>query len=448
MVRSGEHELAGLDARLKSLEELHARRAEYGDAPRALLAQANGKVGQRGAVADYLEVDAGYERAVEACLGDLLQHVIVEQPEHAVAGFDIIREQQAGRCGFLIAGAGSESHDGSLSASANGTTEIAPDGLVDLGSVVRVNGPYSEMIRRAAGEAWIADSYDRAAGAAALTALPIATMAGDVFRGPHLVAGGTPQDTRGILETKREIKDLTARIAEERERLYKLAEETAGLEAVIAHASSAIAALQTDRHDHEKAMVGLEAQLLRASEDATRIAQKREQLARERRQAEEERDALERRQEEAYASIVRLEHEQRRAEELLTAAQRRLMESREATEGLSRRAAEAGAAHAALVERATGLAADVQRLDDAAVDLESRAAALTDELANTRRRIDDLRAAVVTGEEQLDRDVRSLEALRVEVAQADDAVSTLRWPSEYRAPTRLPSTIRGRLAPA
>jgi chromosome segregation protein len=427
MVRSGEHELAGLDARLKSLEELHARRAEYGDAPRALLAQANGKVGQRGAVADYLEVEAGYERAVEACLGDLLQHVIVERPEQAAAGFELVREQQAGRCGFLIAGV-SDADGGSLPASANGTAETAsaPDGLVALGSVVRVSGSYSDVIRRATGEAWIAHSYDHASAATTLTALPIATMAGDVFRGPHLVSGGTPQETRGILETKREIKDLTARIADERERLFKLAEETAGLEAVIAQASSAIAALQTDHHGHEKAMVALEAQLQRASEDATRIAQKREQLLRERRQAEEERDGLERRQEEAYASIVRLEHGQRRAEELLTAAQRRLMEAREATEGLSRRAAEAGAAHAALVERAAGLAADVQRLEEAAVDLESRAAALTDELGNTRRRIDDLRAAVVAGEEQLDRDVHSLEALRADVAQADDAVSTLR----------------------
>ena len=426
MVRSGEHELAGFDARLQSLEELHARRAEYGDAPRTLLAQANGKVGQRGAVADYLEVEAGYERAVEACLGDLLQHVIVERPEHAAAGFDLVREQQAGRCGFLIAGEGSDAAGAATAMSPDGISATTPEGLVALGSVVRVNGPYSEMIRRAAGEAWIAGSYDGAAGASIATALPIATLAGDVFRGPHLVSGGTPQETRGILETKREIKDLATRIAEERERLFKLAEETAGLEAVIAQASSAIAALQTDHHGHEKTMVALDAQLHRASEDASRIAQKREQLARERRQAEEERDGLERRQEEAYASIVRLEDEQRRAEELLTAAQRRLMESREAAEGLSRRAAEAGAAHAALVERAAGLAADVQRLEDASIDLESRASALTDELGQTRRRIGDLQAAVVAGEEQLDRDVRALEALRVEVSQADDAVSTLR----------------------
>ena len=85
-MRAREQELAGLEARLKSLEELEAARAGYGDAARAVLAQANGKVEQQGAVADYLEVEAGFERAVEACLGDLLQHVVVDSPEHAAAG--------------------------------------------------------------------------------------------------------------------------------------------------------------------------------------------------------------------------------------------------------------------------------------------------------------------------------------------------------------------------
>jgi chromosome segregation protein len=41
-IRAGEQELAGLEARLKSLQELEAARAEYGDAARAVLAQANG----------------------------------------------------------------------------------------------------------------------------------------------------------------------------------------------------------------------------------------------------------------------------------------------------------------------------------------------------------------------------------------------------------------------
>src|SRR5262249_61194113 len=101
-VRAREHELAGLEARLKSLEELEAARAGYGDAARAVLVQANGQVNQHGAIADYLEVETGFERAVEACLGDLLQHVVVEQPEHAAAGFQLVRAANAGRCGFLV----------------------------------------------------------------------------------------------------------------------------------------------------------------------------------------------------------------------------------------------------------------------------------------------------------------------------------------------------------
>ena len=82
--RNGERELAGVLARLKSLEELDAARAEYGDGARTVLAEAPGDVAQLGSVADYLEVEARYERAVEACLGDVLQHVVVQT--HAQAG--------------------------------------------------------------------------------------------------------------------------------------------------------------------------------------------------------------------------------------------------------------------------------------------------------------------------------------------------------------------------
>jgi chromosome segregation ATPase len=183
-----------------------------------------------------------------------------------------------------------------------------------------------------------------------------------LFRGPHSVTGGIPEEARGILETKREIKDLGRRIEAEREALFHLAGETAGLEASIAHASGAIAALNAEHHRQEKSVVGFDAQLQRADAEITRLVQKTGQLARERRQAEEERGALDRRQDEARASIVRLEGDQRVAEERLTLAQRRLFESREAAQELSRRAADAGASHAALVERASALAAEVQRL--------------------------------------------------------------------------------------
>jgi chromosome segregation protein len=443
-VRSREHELAGLEARLKSLEELDAARAGYGDAARTVLVQANGSVNQQGAIADYLEVQAGYERAVEASLGDLVQHVVVERPEHAAAGFQLVRDAGAGRCGFLVTSTveppavtggffarmsvtGDPGPDLNLAPTlATGPNRPVPAGCVALSSVVRVNGPFAAAIRQAIGEAWIAQSYDGAAAASRLTPLRVATLDGDVFRGPHLISGGGSAEARGILETKREIKELRERIGAGRQALSRLAQETAELETAIAHASSAIAALNAEHHKQEKAVVGHDAQLQHATDEEARLVQKAEQLAREKFQAEEEREMLDRRQDEARASIARLDASQREADERLTVAQRRLLEAREAADDLSRRAAEAGAAHAALVERAGALASEVQRLHEASLELEQRSKALATELEDTRRRVDQLRASIAAGETQLDADERELDALRQVVMTTEEAVAARR----------------------
>jgi chromosome segregation protein len=416
-VRAREHELAGLDARLTSLEELEAARAEYGDAARTVLAQANGRVGQRGALADYVEVDPGYERAVDAYLGELLQHVIVERAEHAAAGLQLVREQRAGRCGFLI-GEGPDAVDTAGPAA-------PPPGLVAASSVVRVTGPFAPAIREAIGDAWIAPSFEDAAACRG-GGVAVVTLTGEVFRGRRLVTGGSPAEARGILETKRAMRDLRERIEGEREALRELAGETAGLEATITQASSAIAALNAEHHRLEKAVVGYEGQLQRAADDEVRLAQKSEQLARERRLLEEDREAIGRRQVEAEMSIARLEGEQRAADESLTVAQRRLFEAREATQELSRRAADAGATYAALVERATALASDARRLEEASAELEARAVALSSELESDRGRIDQLHIAISQNTARLDADAQSLEGLRADVRQADEAVASLR----------------------
>jgi chromosome segregation protein len=437
-VRAREHELAGLQARLTSLEELEAARAGYGDAARTILAQANGRVGQRGAVADYLEVERGFERAVEACLGDLLQHVIVERAEQAAAGFDLVREQRAGRCSFLIA-ADSPAEAGSLRAigadsagpqsGSSRSDEAAlaiPSDLVTLSSVARITGPYAATIRDAIGEALIADSFSRALDVSRGSRLPVATIAGELFRRANLVSGGNPQEARGILETKRDIRELRARIESERDALARLVEEAAGFDTIIGQASAAIAELNAGEHRQEKAIVGLDAQLQRAEAETARLVQKQEQLARERRQAEEEREALDRRQEEARQSIARLDHDQRVADERLTMAQRRLFEAREAAEDISRRAADAGASHAALVERAVALTVDVQRIEDASSELEARVSALAADLADTRRRVDALSAAVLEDDAALEADIQALDGLRLQVQATDDLVSRLR----------------------
>jgi chromosome segregation protein len=187
-----------------------------------------------------------------------------------------------------------------------------------------------------------------------------------------------------------------------------------------------LAALTTEQHRLEKGIVGHEAQLARAAEEATRLQRKGEVIALERRQAEEERTAVEARHAEAQTSIGRLLEDQRQAEAQLSAAQQRLIAAREQVEWLSGRAGDARVAHAALVERAAALAADVLRLEEGARELEQRIAARSLEHEQAGQRRTTLLTAIAEGEHTLDEDIATLDRLRQDVRSADDAAADVR----------------------
>jgi chromosome segregation protein len=417
-VREFEQEFARSEARLVSLVELASSRAEFGDAARMVLVQANGQVGQQGAVADYIEVDRRYERAVEACLGDLLQHVIVERHEHAAAGLALVREHDAGRCGFVVIDDGST---GRVPGEA-----LHMSGIVPVSEVLRVSGPHTSTLLKVLPEAYIAETFDTAVALARRTSAPVATLDGDVVRGPHLVSGGARVEWRGILTTKREIRELRERITTDRVELARLVEETTRLEVAIAQATSALAALADEQHRQEMALVAFEAQAGHARGEAERLGRKAGVIALERRQAEEERASIEARYAEAEASIARLFEDQRRAEAGLSEAQGRLMTARETIDALSASAAEARAAHAAMTERASALVAERARLEEIARDIEGRVAARASELEQVRAKREALIQAIADGTRLLDDDIRALAALREHVQQADQTAADVR----------------------
>jgi chromosome segregation protein len=417
-VRAREQELAAAEARLSSLEELAADRAGFGDAARMVLVQANGHVSQQGAVADFLEVDGRYERAVEACLGELLQHVIVERHDQAAAGLSLVREQKAGRCGFVVIDPGSNGYDPHAALSIPGLTPVS--------NLLRINGPHQLTIRKVLPEAYVAESFEQAVVVSRQTSAPVATVAGDVFRGSHLVTGGTTTEARGILQTKREIKELRERVEQDRQALVLLGEEVTAIQFTVTETASAIAALQAEQHRQEVAAVGFDAQLARAEETHVRLARKGESIDLERRQAAEEMSALDARVEEARSTLTHLEAEQQQADARLNDAQQRVFDARSEIDDLGRRAAEAGAAHAGLLERVTALDAEVRRLEESARELEARIAARKQEIEQVRARRTGLLDEVAQSERLLDDGVRSLDALRERVRAADDAAQVIR----------------------
>ena len=415
-LRTRERDLAGLQARLASLEELAAARAHYGDAARRVLAESNGDVGQMGSVADYLDVDKGYERAVEACLGDLLQHVVVQSHAAVAAGLEFVRTNDAGRVGFLVASA----------PVASAASPDFPESLTPLLDVVRISGPAAEVIRAAVVSTAIARDFESARDAAEATGAPIVTLEGEVFRGAHVVEGGTRAEARGILTTRREIHELRERADLDALAVERLREEIASLDVAVATAESSILSLQDELHRLEKSSVGFELQGASAQEAIERVGRKQDQIAIERRTAEEELRAQDARHEEARDSIARIQSEQRTADELLNSAQRRLFEARESMQAQAARTSEAKAAHAALVERAGALAIEVQRLEESASELENRIQTRRDDLQKNETRRAGLVEGIAASESTLDAGLHAFDDLRDRVRIADEASQGLR----------------------
>jgi len=456
-VRTREQELAGMAARLHSLEEIDTHRGGFADAARMVLVNANGRVGQMGAIADFIEVEPKYERAVEACLGDLLQHVLVERLEHVSAGLKLIRQEDAGRCGFVVGkpsdgtdfqvlsaegaerGGGMVSSFRSMFAGASSAPDsgggsmqpfTAPSGSVMLSSVVKVGGPFPNAIQAVMGGALIADSFEAASRIAPTVPYPVATLEGDVFRGKYVVTGGEKSEARGILGTKREIKELREKINDARAALDRLISDTAGFEQAMAHASAAIAGLTDEIHRQEKSIVGVLGQAERANDDDARLQQRVDLVGTEISRVKEEIAGLDARQAEARESIARLNEQKTESEFALADTQRNLGDARDTAEGLSARAAEARANHAGLVERSVAALAEVSRLEALAADLERRVESCTRDGALMRDQRERLLQAIVDGQRLLDEDVAKLDGLKQDMVRADERALDIRQSAE------------------
>ncbi len=414
-----ERELASRDARLRSLDELEASRATFGDAARYLLSEAGPALRQYGAVADHLVVEPSYERAVDALLGELLQHVLVDRIDDVAHALELLTARNVGRCGFVVR----EEIGADTSAE---PPLVVPPGARALSSVVRATGPHAAAVGRLIGRALIADSFGAAQALARVVSVPVAARTGEVFHGPWLVEGGSRQDVRGILESRAEVRSLRDEVHERAADLRTRQADFAGMDPAIAAADAALAVLIADVHQQEKDLVALAGRVAQAGEERARITRRLELVTTERARTEEEQRAAEGRRDEAAAAIDAHEAGQRLAEGNLEGVLARLQAAREAADACLRQVNDCRAEQAARVERMAALEADVARLQEAARELESRITARRTDADRIDRRRAELSEAIAAGERQLDQDVTTLDTLQLELRGLEEQVATLR----------------------
>jgi chromosome segregation protein len=418
-IAARERAIATAEGRLRSLEELEASRATFGDAARFLLSDSAASFERRGAVADHLVVERSFERAVDALLGDLLQHVLVDRPQDVAQALDVLGRTNAGRCGFLV-----------LSEAAGAATAsppiVVPPGARTLDSVVHATGPYSRAVSRILPSALVVPTVDDAQRMSAVVSVPVAAVTGEVYNAPWLVEGGSRSDIRGILETRAELlvvrDDLSAMTAER----ARLVSEIAAMTERVAAAEQRLATVSGGQHDCEKTIVRLEAQTSQANDERERLRRRLELVFTEHSRAAEERQTVSDRQEEAARAIVLHESQQREAEASLSSIVGRLQTARDRAESCLRLVNESRTEQAGLVERAAALDADVSRLEAAALELEERLAGRKAELDRNDTRRHDVQQSMADAARLLDEDVVTLDALKVEVRAVDEEVSALR----------------------
>ena len=434
-----ERDRAGCEARLRSLEALEASRATFSDGARFLLGDDSGTFAQSGALADFLEVERGYERAVDALLGDLLQHVIVPRAADAQRALERAASENAGRCGLIVL-------EGLTAGSAEGTTPGLP-GARPLAGLVRTTGSQAAALSALVGRAYVADTFADARALARTVDAPVATRAGEVCRGGAVVEGGSRRDARGILETRGDILALRDDVSAAARLIADLAERTAGLEADVRARTADLARHRDRHHDLEKTMVGLDAQIARTADDAARLSRRLEVVATERRRADEEERAASDRRDEAGAAIELHTSQQAGAEHRLAGVLATLQHARDDAETQTRRLTAARTEQATMVERASALDTDVARLDDAARELTDRIAGRRAESVRQQTRRAELQQAIADTERQLDEDVRALDAMRQAMRACDERVAALREDfgvreQEIRAARQVLETIR------
>jgi len=416
----------GLAGRLASLEEMVATHSAFDEGVRSLLAGPDG-IEVLGVVADAVETDSRYERAVEAFLGDRLQAVLTADAAGALRGIRYLQESGAGRGAFLpLASARTKADCVALRDVAR--QEPKARGL--LGDVYRVTGPHAAPIKAALPEALVVDTLEDAFEIVSRQG-PVAcvTLAGETLRG-SMVEGG--RGVKGLLAPRREIREIGVR-QEQVEASLREARERGQAASTRAEAAFAeVRGLEERIHVAEKDLVALRHDLAAAEEEMARLQRKEAVLDTERAQAEQERGAAAVRLAEIEQALATAEHDRDEGSRRLAALTTAVAEARAASEAAQLRTSEAKSVLAALRERAAATEAECLRLEQDHRDLLGRIAGAEQRASEMDARREELRAEMAEAERLLAEALGARERVAGEAAVAEDRVRDLRNELEGR----------------
>ncbi len=281
-------EFSKKNSRLISLKELEESLEGCGEAVKSLMESRNrGEIsGIHGILADLLQTEKRFERAIEAALGDKLQGLVVDGHADARAAIGRLKTGGQGRGTFMPMSPRPGS-PASRPFSASGEYWPAME-------LVTAKEGYGPILEALLGSTLVASDLD---GAFSLweagTGHTIVTLDGEVLEPEGLIAGGSQSSGGGLLSKKREIRELNSEVE-------RLGSEISAAEAMLAETQKEhevfernLAALNNTLHDKRLSQVVLDKDLAAETAELDRVQKKQEILELEAGQREQEKLELE-----------------------------------------------------------------------------------------------------------------------------------------------------------
>ncbi len=216
------HELLKMKSRLSSLEELDAAFEGFGDGPKSVLdwAKNNGRDGSLKALADGLDIQAGFEKAVEGWLEGKLENLTSDDAAFALEALRELSNGGQGRATIYV----SSNTLGAMDAS-SAKSKLAASGFSVVGTLsdfVQVNDKLGSSGRSAAmsllSNALVVENFDaipsliQNGGIQSLGGFSIVSKNGEVFAQDGSLKGGATQsdNSASLLGRKRVIAEMKA----------------------------------------------------------------------------------------------------------------------------------------------------------------------------------------------------------------------------------------------
>lgn len=368
-----------------------------------------------GVVADIFEPEPPYEVPLEAVLGERLQYLMVEDESEVIEAIQFLKKEALGR-GSFIPTEGSFKGPKGLP---EGSTE--EEGPLPLMRFVKVKEGFSDLAHFLIGEVGVVDGLEEALERMK-KGVPyeiLVTRDGEVVERSGVISGGSRDQGLGILERKREIRELEGRIKKEEQEYQEALGEEERLHQEIVERGLRLEARKKELQGKEIELLHQERDLEGLRKEGSQFQQRAELL----RFEEDQLRAEEREIEVERASVLdQMEREEavRKAKEIeLQGLKKTVDEVSEGTEELGRRITEKKVALASVEEKLRGMEAQILHLSD-------QIRIHREQVADRVRKVKALRQAMTSLMEDIDRRERQLEGWIESHRTREEMLSQLR----------------------